>query len=87
MALGIGLAAATILLTNGVMEGVLTNRWHRPVELETGIGRLTHVPMTIGEWHAQPEELDEASQTRAGIKAISFGTTKTSSPARRLRCC
>jgi Protein of unknown function (DUF3485) len=65
---GIGLAAAIILLTNGFLEGLCTNRWHRPVELETAISRLKRVPMTIGEWRAQSEELDEATLILAGVE-------------------
>jgi Protein of unknown function (DUF3485) len=69
---GISSAAAIIILTNGAVEGLLTNRWHRPVELDTGIARVTRVPMTIGDWHAQSEELDESVLTRAGIEGYLY---------------
>ncbi len=69
---GIGSAAALILLTNGLLEGVSSNRWHRPAELEKGIGRVKRIPMTIGDWHGQSEELDDAVMTRAGIEGYSY---------------
>ena len=64
---GIGLAATVVLLANGVLAGVWTNRWHRPVELETGISKLLDVPMTIGDWHGRSEELEAVVLARAGI--------------------
>jgi hypothetical protein len=70
---GIGSAAALILLTNGLLEGVLTNRWHRPVELEKGLGRVKRIPMTIGDWRGQADDLDDAVMTRAGIEGYFYG--------------
>src|SRR5437763_9743658 len=69
---GIVLAAATILVANGLLEGYYTNRWHRPAELADGINRLANVPMTIGDWHAKSEELEDAVITRAGIDGYIF---------------
>jgi Protein of unknown function (DUF3485) len=69
---GIGFAAALILLANGVFAGMWTNRWRRPVELETGITRLMNVPMRIGDWHARSEELEEVILARAGADGYFF---------------
>jgi hypothetical protein len=69
---GVGLVAAVILLANGLLEGFCTNRWHRPAELEAGLSKLADVPMTIGDWHAQSEELEEAVLGRAGIDGYIF---------------
>jgi Protein of unknown function (DUF3485) len=63
---GIGLTGALVLLANGFLAGLWTNRWHRPVELETGISRLLDVPMMIGDWHARSEELEASVLARAG---------------------
>ena len=70
--IGIGLVAAIIILANAFLEGVCANRWRRAVELEAGMVRLNNVPMTIGDWHAESQDLDEASVTRAGIEGYFF---------------
>src|SRR5271168_2769981 len=69
---GISVAAAAILLTNGVIAGLWSNRWQRPVELELGTDRLMRVPMTIGAWHAHSEEINEAALAQAGIEGYLF---------------
>jgi Protein of unknown function (DUF3485) len=69
---GIVLAAGTLILTNGVVEGWLSNRWQRSKELELGIYRLSAVPMTIGDWRAKSEDLEEAILARAGVEGYLF---------------
>jgi Protein of unknown function (DUF3485) len=66
--IGIGLAAGTMILVNGYLHGLRTNRWQRPHEMESSIAKLERVPMTIGDWQARSERLDEAAVTIAGIE-------------------
>lgn len=71
--ISIGLAAALVILTNGLVEGYWTNRWHRPVELATGIDRLQLVPDTIGDWRVtHSEKIEEAVRIRAGMEGYIF---------------
>src|SRR5262245_60853695 len=63
----ISLAAAIVLVANGVMQGYLTNRWHRSADLEMSISRLSNVPETIGDWRSTSETLEEAVLSRACI--------------------
>jgi hypothetical protein len=66
--IGISLAAGTIILANGYLHGVRTDRWHRSHELEHAIANLDRVPTTIGDWHARSEQLDDAAIAIAGIE-------------------
>jgi hypothetical protein len=66
--IGISLAAATIILVNGYLHGIRTNRWQRPHELETALANIDRVPTTIGDWQARSEQLDNAAITGAGIE-------------------
>jgi hypothetical protein len=71
--IGISLAAAAVILTNGLVEGVWTNRWHQSAAVESGIQQLARLPMTIGDWHGSTcEEIDEAQRIRAGIDGYIF---------------
>jgi hypothetical protein len=66
--IGISLAAGTIILVNGYLHGLRTNRWHRSHELETAIANVERVPTTIGDWQAQSERLDNAAIAIGGIE-------------------
>jgi hypothetical protein len=46
------------VLTSGALHGVLTNRWASPEALRRAAARLADLPMTLGEWDGQPDELD-----------------------------
>jgi hypothetical protein len=65
--IGIGLGAAALLLGNGFLHGLCTNRWHRSAALETAISKVERVPMTIGYWQARSDAIDDAARTQAGI--------------------
>jgi hypothetical protein len=70
--MGIGLAAAAMLLVNGYLHGLWTNRWHRAGELETAIANLDRVPLTIGDWRGRAETLSDPDIAYAGIEGYCF---------------
>jgi hypothetical protein len=66
--IGIGLAAGIMILGNGYLHGLRTDRWHRSHELENAIANIDRVPTTIGDWQAQSDQLDDAAIAIAGIE-------------------
>jgi hypothetical protein len=66
--IGIGLVAGSIILANGYLHGLCTNRWHRSAELEAAIGKVERVSMTIGDWQARSDKLEDSAITGAGIE-------------------
>jgi Protein of unknown function (DUF3485) len=61
----LALTAPLLLVTLGLAHGRLTNRWATSPELAAAVERLQRVPLTVGEWQGQDEELD-ARQVRIG---------------------
>jgi hypothetical protein len=48
----LALAAAVVIL-DGYVHGLWTNRWKTSVELEQAVTRLDRVPMTVGDWRGR----------------------------------
>lgn len=58
---GISLAAGAMILCNGYLDGVWTNRWERSRAMEMAIANIERIPMTMGDWQARSEKLDDQS--------------------------
>jgi hypothetical protein len=52
------LAAFAILAAAAVGHGLRTDRWGPPADLKAAADRLSGVPMTVGDWHAEADDLD-----------------------------
>jgi hypothetical protein len=71
--MGTCVAAGAVILANGYLYGLATNRWHRSAELEAAVARIARVPETISDWKTvQSDELSEAVTTVAGIDGYMF---------------
>jgi hypothetical protein len=53
-----GLTALVAVIAAGVVHGVWTDRWGAPVEPSVMAGRLSQVPLVLGEWVGQDLDLD-----------------------------
>jgi len=58
-------AALSLLVGYGLVEGFWTNRWVPSKAVESAAARLNDVPMTIGEWKATASDLPPR-ETEAG---------------------
>jgi hypothetical protein len=65
-------AAAVLLVSYGVAEGWWTNRWRDSDNLETAFGRAQSLPMTLGNWNAQPLELTARELAVGQIKGSCY---------------
>jgi hypothetical protein len=63
------LIATALLLMYGVAEGVWTDRWTVPAELEQSPARLAGLPLTVGPWTGEDETLDARQVQRAELRA------------------
>jgi hypothetical protein len=61
------LAAAVVLVSTGLVHGVWTDRWKKSGALERAVARLDRVPLVIGDWQGQPDELDRDQLEAAEI--------------------
>jgi hypothetical protein len=52
------LCSVAVLLASAAAHGVLTTRWGRSHDLQGACDRLSTVPEVIGDWEAQPAEVD-----------------------------
>jgi hypothetical protein len=59
--------AFALIITTGVVHGIWTDRWSVSRELQMAAKRLETIPLDVGEWKGQPEELDRRQQEAAGI--------------------
>jgi len=60
--------AATLLLGDGLLFGLWTNRWQDSRQLAEAVAGLERVPLTIGAWRGQPlRPLDERACAMAGF--------------------
>jgi hypothetical protein len=64
------LVAFPMLLAFGAMEGAWTERWQHSHLTDDAAGRLAQVPLSVGEWQSQTQELDQ----RASVKAELSGS-------------
>jgi exosortase len=61
------LAATTILIASGLVQGRSTNRWTVSRDLDEAIARLERVPLTVGEWQGRAEPLDPRALNSARL--------------------
>lgn len=62
------LAVAVVLLAGtGLLQGMWTQRWGPSEPLQQAAARLREVPMTVGDWHGTPADLDADALARAGL--------------------
>ncbi len=61
------LTVFAVVLSSGALHGVLTNRWGNSGALERATARLADLPMTLGEWDGQAEELDPREVALADV--------------------
>jgi hypothetical protein len=62
------LAALPLIVGYGVVEGLWTNRWHSSGELKRAAARLDTVPLTIGEWQGDVQELEPWQVEKAELE-------------------
>jgi hypothetical protein len=63
------LTATAFLLAYGVAEGIWTDRWTVGAELEQAPARLEALPLTVGPWTGEREQLDARQVQRAELRA------------------
>jgi hypothetical protein len=59
--------AFALIITTGVVHGIWTDRWTVSHELQMAAKRLETIPLDVGDWKGQPDELDRRQQEAAGI--------------------
>jgi hypothetical protein len=63
------LLALPLLVAYGVAEGVWTNRWFLPVELEQAPQRLARLPLELGPWQGEDDTLEPRIVRQADLHA------------------
>ena len=59
---------AALLVADGIVYGVWTNRWRSPEELVQAVARLEEAPVVVGDWHGEDgQPLSEREVTAAGF--------------------
>ena len=61
------LTVLAAVASSGVVQGVWTGRWARSGALERATARMADLPMTVGEWDGEAQELDERQLTVADV--------------------
>jgi hypothetical protein len=54
---------------SGVVHGLWTGRWQKPVALEVAVARVTQVPLVIGDWHGKDIPVDAREFAQAGAES------------------
>jgi hypothetical protein len=63
------LLAVLLLVSAGLVHGVLTNRWSTPAELKAAAARCENVPLSMGEWKGGPgQSIPNEAIKLAGIE-------------------
>jgi hypothetical protein len=66
--LSIIVIVAALLVLDGLVYGLWTNRWRSPEALLTATARLEQIPMVIGDWQGQPgKALEDREVQLAGF--------------------
>ena len=69
MARGFAYAAAlAVVISAGIVNGVLTGRWTTSTGLRDRVAALDRVPMVVGDWAGHASDLDRRTIEQAGIK-------------------
>jgi hypothetical protein len=58
--------AAAVILVDGLVYGLWTDRWGNSRAVEEALARLEGVPLTIGDWRGEAAELGARQAERAG---------------------
>lgn len=61
------LTVLAVVASSGALHGVWTNRWAPSGALERATARLADLPMTLGDWDGQAEQLDARQATVAEV--------------------
>jgi hypothetical protein len=61
--------ALAFLLLSGLVHGLWTDRWGNSEVLQSALARVEDVPMQIGSWKAEVQEVDAEPFRRAGAQA------------------
>jgi hypothetical protein len=61
--------AFVFILTTGVVHGLWTNRWNPSPALEQAAARLDRLPLDIGDWRGQDEDLNAIHVAIGEIKS------------------
>jgi hypothetical protein len=48
------LLVAALLVLDGIVYGLWTNRWRSPEELVQAVARIEHAPAIVGDWQSEP---------------------------------
>lgn len=59
--------ALVLVVAAGLAHGRLIQRWSRSHAVEAAAARLGRVPMILGDWQGQPQEMDREQLTMAEI--------------------
>jgi hypothetical protein len=59
-------ALAAVLLADGLVHGLWTDRWKVSEELPKAVARLNNVPLQIGDWESKSLDIDEKTVKQAG---------------------
>jgi hypothetical protein len=68
--------AAALTAASGYVHGLYSGRWDDPAALGRAAARLDRVPLQIGDWEGQADELDARSVKMAGFRAYVSRTYK-----------
>src|SRR5438105_7726947 len=61
------LTVFAVVASSGALHGVRTNRWAPSGALERATARLADLPMTVGDWDGQADELDARQAALAEV--------------------
>jgi hypothetical protein len=69
------LSVAVVMLADGYLCGRWTGRWHENPEIQAA-AKLKQLPLTVGDWQAEVQELDPRVIQRAGFSDYVAGRYK-----------
>jgi uncharacterized protein DUF3485 len=62
-------AGVAVVVAAGLVHGFWTGRWQPASALSDAVARLDRVPLALGDWHGQAEELEAVDMKRTGASA------------------
>jgi hypothetical protein len=60
-------AAVGVLVATGVINGLWTDRWGVPADVQAAADRCHELPLKIGDWQGEDSDINERAQALAGI--------------------
>lgn len=84
------LTAAILVVGNGVVHGIITHRWTKPVSLKALADTLEQLPLEFGDWQGTRSEVDPVvlrAAEAAGAYQATFVNVATGEMANALLLC